>query len=331
MKVIIPLAGFGTRLRPHTWSKPKPLVSVAGKPMLGHLIDDLLPLEPEEIFFVYGWLGDQIEDYIRRAYPQIRGRYIEQAELKGQAHALWLARDLLRGELVSVFADTLFKADLRAAPRLDADGVAFVREVDDPRRFGVAELDARGAITRLVEKPASLDNKLVIIGLYYFRQAERLVEAIRELMGRDLHRNGEFFLSDAINIMLERGARLRTLPVDVWQDCGTAEALLDTNRYLLEHDRPTPADRPGVAVIPPAHIAADATVERAVVGPHVSIGAGAVVRDAIIRDAIVDEAATVEAALVEHSILGARASLRGRFARVNLGEDSAAVDDGALA
>jgi glucose-1-phosphate thymidylyltransferase len=287
--------------------------------MLGHLIDDLLPLEPEEIIFVYGWLGEQIEGYVRRAYPHINGRYIEQAELKGQAHALWLARECLRGEVVSVFADTLFAADLRAAPRLDADGVAFVKEVDDPRRFGVAELDASGYVTRLVEKPASMDNKLVIIGLYYFRQAEQLVEAIEALMARDLHRNGEFFLSDAINIVLERGARLRTLPVAVWQDCGTAEALLDTNRYLLERDRPSPPDRPGVTLIPPVRIASDATVERAVVGPHASIGAGAVVRDAIVRDAIVDDGAAVEAALVEHSILGAKSRLIGRFARANIG------------
>jgi glucose-1-phosphate thymidylyltransferase len=323
MKVVIPLAGFGTRLRPHTWSTPKPLVPVAGKPMLGHLIDDLLPLDPAEFIFVYGWLGEQIEAYVRAAYPQIRGRYVEQRELKGQAHALWLVREHVRGELVSVFADTLFEADLGALRGLDADGAAFVKEVDDPRRFGVAELDARGFIARLIEKPATVDNKLVMIGLYYFRQAEQLFAAIETLMARNLHRQGEFFLADAVNVMIERGARLRTLPVAVWQDCGTAEALLETNRYLLERARPAAPARPGVAVIPPVAVAPDATVERAVIGPHVSIGPGAVVRDAVVRDAILDAGAVVEAALVEHSLIGARARLRGRFRRANLGADGA--------
>lgn len=233
MKVMIPSAGFGTRLRPHTWSKPKPLA----------------PVDPAEFIFVYGWLGEQIEGHVRAAYPRIRGRYIEQTELKGQAHALWLART--RGvSLVSVFADTLFRADLLAVRDLNADGAAFVKEVDDPRRFGVAELDARGDITRLIEKPTSLGNKLVMIGLYHSRQAERLFEAIQGLMDRD---------------------------------------------------RPSPAPPPGVAIIPPVSIAPDATIERAVIGPHVSIGAGAVVCDAII-----DEAGVVERALVEHSLIGPR-------------------------
>jgi glucose-1-phosphate thymidylyltransferase len=326
MKVIIPLAGFGTRLRPHTWSKPKPLVPVAGKPMLGHLIDDLLPLQPEEFIFVHGWLGEQIEGYVRTAYPDIRGRYIEQTELKGQAHALWLAREGVGGELVTVFADTLFAADVTAVRHLDADGAVFVHEVADPRRFGVAELDARGLITRLIEKPVSMDNTLVMIGLYYFRQAERLFEAIAALMERGLHRQGEYYLSDAVTVMIERGARLRTLPVAVWQDCGTAEALLATNRYLLDRDAPAPAARPGVAIVPPVSIAADATIERVVLGPHVSVGAGAVVRDAVVRDAIIGEGAMVEATLVEHALIGERATVRGRFLRASIGADSDLTD-----
>jgi glucose-1-phosphate thymidylyltransferase len=323
MKVVIPLAGFGTRLRPHTWSKPKPLVSVGGKPMLGHLIDDLLPLDPEEIICITGWLGDQIEGYVSRAYPRIKGRYVEQTELKGQAHALSLVRDFVQGEMIVVFVDTLFKADLSALQRLDGDGATFVKEVDDPRRFGVAVLGQDGYVTRLVEKPASMDNKLALIGLYYFRQGERLFAAIDDLMARNLQTKGEFYLADAVNIMLEQGARLRTLPVEVWEDCGTAETVLQTNRSLLErHARPAP-DLPGVTIIPPVLIAPGATVERSVLGPHVSVGAGAVVRDAVVRDAIIDEQATVEAALLEHSILGANATLRGRFQRVNLGENSA--------
>jgi glucose-1-phosphate thymidylyltransferase len=327
MKVVIPLAGFGTRLRPHTWSKPKPLVTVAGKPVLGHIIDDLLPLQPEEFIFIYGWLGEQIERYVNDTYPQLQARYVEQAELKGQAHALSLVREHVRGELLIVFVDTLFQADLGALRRLDGDGAIFVKEVDDPRRFGVVVLDERGFITRLVEKPATMDNRLAVIGLYYFRRAEALFTAIDELMARNIQTKGEFYLADAINLLLEAGARLRPLPVESWEDCGTAETLLETNRTLLERQRPAPPGLPGVTIIPPVLIAPGATVERAVIGPHVSIGAGATVRDAVVRDTIIDSGATVERALIEHSLLGPRASLRGRFARVNLGENSAS-DEG---
>ncbi|MCC6625907.1 MAG: NTP transferase domain-containing protein [Chloroflexi bacterium] len=327
MDVVIPLAGFGKRLRPHTWSRPKPLVAVAGKPMLGHLIDALLPLRPRQFIFVHGWLGEQIADYVAAAYPQLTAQYVEQDELKGQAHALALARPHLGGELVSCFADTLFAADLTGLGAHGEDGCVYVKDVPDPRRFGVAEMDSRGYVARLVEKPATIDNTLVMIGLYYFRRAGDLLAAIDTLMARDAQRGGEFFLADAVNVMLERGARLRTRPVTTWLDCGTAEALLETNRALLDQQPAAMPPRPGVAIVPPVYIAPTATVERAVLGPHVSIGAGTVVRDAIVRDAIIDDGAAVEGALIEHSLIGPRAQLRGRFRRVNFGADSTLAED----
>jgi glucose-1-phosphate thymidylyltransferase len=327
MNVVIPLAGFGTRLRPHTWSKPKPLVTVAGKPVLGHIIDDLLPLEPAQMVFIYGWLGDQIEGYVSGAYPNVRARYVEQTELKGQAHALSLAREHVQGELLIVFVDTLFEADLGALTTLDGDGAIFVKEVEDPRRFGVTALDDQGFISRLVEKPATMENRLAVIGLYYVKRAEDLFSAIDELMERNIQTKGEFYLADAFNLMIERGARLRALPVSIWEDCGTAETLLETNRSLLERKRPPTPSLPDVTILPPVLIAPDATVERAVIGPFVSIGAGAVVRDALVRDAVVDAGAIVERALLEHSIIGPKAAVRGRFRRLNIGETSA-VDDG---
>lgn len=329
MKVVIPLAGFGTRLRPHTWSKPKPLVSVAGKPVLGHVIDALLPLDPREVWFITGWLGDQIEGYVARAYPDLRAGYAVQSELKGQAHAIALVREHIQGELLIVFVDTLFQADLGALRHLDGDGAIFVKEVDDPRRFGVVALDEAGFITRFVEKPATLENRLAVIGIYYIKQAEKLFAAIDDLIARDIQTKGEYYLADAFNLMIEQGARLRALPVERWDDCGTAETLLETNRALLDRQRSAPPDLPGVTILPPVLIAPDATVERAVVGPHASIGAGATIRDAIVRDAIVDDGATVDRALVEHSIIGAKATLRGHFRRVTLGDNSAAVDDDA--
>jgi glucose-1-phosphate thymidylyltransferase len=328
MKVVIPLAGFGTRLRPHTWSRPKPLVSVAGKPVLGHVLDDLLPLQPEEVIFVTGWLGEQIEAYVTEAYPNLTARYVEQTELKGQAHAISLVHEAVQGELVIVFVDTLVQADLGHLRDLDGDGAIFVKEVEDPRRFGVVALDAEGIITRLVEKPSTMENRLAVIGLYYVRRAEDLFTAIDALIAANMQTKGEFYLADAFNLMIDQGARLRAPSVDVWEDCGTTETLLETNRSRLERLRIEFTEPPGVAIIPPALIHPTATVERAVIGPHVAIGADAIVRDAVVRDAIIDVGATVEQAIVEHSIIGPKARLRGRFRRANIGETSAYDEEG---
>jgi glucose-1-phosphate thymidylyltransferase len=329
MDVVIPLAGFGTRLRPHTWSRPKPLVPVGGKPMLGHLIDSFLPLRPRRFIFIHGWLGQQIAAYVSSAYPQLDAVYIEQTELKGQAHALALARDAIGEQMISCFADTLFEADLTGLERSGDDGCVYVRDVADPRRFGVAELDAHGYVTRLIEKPTSLDNTLVMIGLYYFRQAARLVSAIDTLVARGHARNGEYFLSDAVNVLLEAGTRLRTRPVGVWQDCGTAEALLETNRWLLQRAGAATPRYPGAVIVPPVAIAPDAIVERSVVGPHVSIGAGATVRDAVVREAIIDASTIIERTLLEHTIIGPHAQVRGSAQRANLGNDSHLDEEGA--
>ncbi|MGD8466050.1 MAG: nucleotidyltransferase family protein, partial [Anaerolineae bacterium] len=199
MKVIIPLAGFGKRMRPHTWSKPKPLVNVAGKPVLGHILDKLagLDVQVDELIFIVGWLGDQIEEYYAASGYDYPTHYVEQSELLGQAHAIWLAREHLQGPVLIVFVDTIFEADLGGLQASGLDGVLYVKEVEDPRRFGVAVLDDEGLVTHLVEKPDSFENRLAVIGAYYVRDAAWLLRAIEELMDRNLQTQGEFYLADA--------------------------------------------------------------------------------------------------------------------------------------
>jgi glucose-1-phosphate thymidylyltransferase len=196
MKVIIPLAGFGKRLRPHTYTKPKPLVNVAGKPVLGHILDRLNNLDIEEIIFIVGYLGEQIEEYVEATY-KFHTRYIEQNELLGQAHAIYLAKDHVREPVLIIFVDTIFEADLKALAELTADGAIYVKEVDDPRRFGVVTLQD-GFITHFVEKPSTPVSNLAVTGVYYIKDAPMLFECIDELIARNIQTQGEYFLADAL-------------------------------------------------------------------------------------------------------------------------------------
>ncbi len=325
MKIVVPMAGLGTRLRPHTWSKPKPLVSVAGKPVLGHVMDmlDSLPTLEEAVLIV-GYLGQQIRDYMENTYPQLQTRYVVQEEMLGQSHAIWLAREGLTGPMCMVFVDTIVEADLSGLATEQADAVAWVKEVDDPRRFGVVHLAEDGYVQRLVEKPQDIQHNLAVVGLYYFKQAERLIQAIEAQMDQATQLGGEYYLADAINIMLEDGLRMRVESVDVWQDCGKPEALLETNRYLLSHGRDNSAEaqlREGVTVLPPVYIAADARVTNSEIGPYTSIGPGCAIHDSTIRDSIIEAGSQIESSYLAGSLIGRNARVAGCRNRLNIGDD----------
>lgn len=326
MKVIIPLAGFGTRLRPHTYTKPKPLINVAGKPVLGHLLDKIAGLDIDEYIFIVGYLGDQVEEYVNTKY-KIPARFIEQRELLGQAHAIWLAREYLKDEPVFIiFVDTLFETNLSGLSQLDSDALIFVKEVEDPRPFGVVTLDAKGYITRFVEKPATLDNKLVVVGLYYFEHSAPLVSAIDELMSRKLMTKNEYFLADAMQLMVERGIKFKTRQVTEWLDCGRPDTVLATNRYLLKHENDNSEQaihNEGVIIIPPVNIAPSAKIRNSVIGPYVTIGANCVIDSCILRDTIIDDGARCAYSLLEQSLIGRNAVVEGRFRQLNVGDSSA--------
>ena len=326
MKIVIPTAGYGTRLRPHTWSKPKPLVSVAGKPVLGHVLDMFLDLPNiEEVVFIVGYLGEQIKAYVAEAYPDLKTRYVLQEELLGQSHALWLAREGLAGPMLMVFVDTIIEADFSFLPQEQADAVAWVKEVKDPRRFGVAEVEGAGWVRRLVEKPQDMSNNLAVVGCYYFRQAERLIAAIEKQMERGVQLDGEFYLADAINILLEEGLRMRIERVQVWKDCGKPDALLETNHYLLEHGRDNSAEaarREGVVIVPPVYVDPTAEVEHAVLGPYVSVGPGCVIRRSLISDSIIDAHSTILDSMLAKSLVGREARVTGRARALNVGDSS---------
>jgi glucose-1-phosphate thymidylyltransferase len=326
MKIVIPMAGYGTRLRPHTWSKPKPLVTVAGKPVLGHVLDTFSTLPSiDEVVFVVGYLGDMVQDYVAHSYPHLRARYVEQHEMLGQSHAIWLARENLAGPMLMVFVDTLIETDLSGLPQEKAEAVAWVKEVNNPRRFGVVEVGPQGWVRRLVEKPQDLSNNLAVVGFYYFQEAGRLLAAIEEQMSRGTRFGSEYYLADAINVMLEGGLKMRVQPVEVWQDCGKPETMLETNRYLLDHGRDNSAaaaGREGVVIVPPVFVDPSAQVVHSVIGPHVSIGAECVIHQSVIQDSIIDAGSQIVDSTLARSLIGREARVLGRHRTLNVGDSS---------
>lgn len=324
MNVIIPLAGFGTRLRPHTFSKPKPLINVAGKPVLGHILDKLINEDLDEVVFIVGYLGDQIENYVKTAYPNIKGHYVEQKELNGQAPAILLARDIVQGPTVIVFVDTLADADFATLSKEKSDGVIYVKEVEDPRRFGVVKLDEQGMIERFVEKPEDMSNRLAVIGMYYVREIQDLMRCCDDLVKSKHKTHDEYFLADAFNLLIESGAKLRPQTVDVWLDCGKPETVLATNRYLLEHgqDNSTAWKNDQRVIIPPVHIHPTAIIERSVIGPYATIAEGCHISNSIVRDSVVDTGAYVSDHVLANSLIGRDAVLIGRPRRFNVGDSS---------
>lgn len=328
-KIVIPMAGYGSRMRPHTWVHPKPLLPLAGRTVLDYSLEQFKTLpglkDAEYVFIISQNQGDQIQEYMAAAHPDKKVHFILQSEMRGQAHALWLARELLKGPMLMAFSDTLIVPDLTFIPGEVADAIAWVKPVEDPRRFGVIELDPQGWATRLVEKPKEITNNLVLVGFYYFKQGEKLIEAIEEQMRRGKHLNGEFYLADAVNVLLEKGIRMRKEQISVWLDAGIPSAVLETNRYLLEHARDVhalPAQKPGVTLIPPVFIAEDVLLESVVVGPHVTLGKGCRLKNVVIRDSVVDERAVLEDAVIEGSLIGQRVTLKGTVNRLNIGDDS---------
>jgi glucose-1-phosphate thymidylyltransferase len=323
MDVILPVAGLGSRLRPQTWTKPKPLVSLAGKPILEHVIDRVMPLEPSRLVFITGFLGDQVEAWVRQRYPDMDVAFVHQPVMRGQTDAIVRARDIVTGEALILFPDMLFETDWSVLQGTSADAVMFTKQVEDPSALGVAVLDGDGYITKLVEKPQQFVSDLAVIGIYWVREMPRLFSAIDDQIAQNIALKGEYFIADAIQLMIDDGAKVTTAPVTAWEDAGNVPNLLASNRWALDRMELPAVERDGVAVIMPSIVAASATVERSVVGPYACIGEDAVVRDSIIRDTIVEEKARIDHAILDNTLIGRRANVSGRAIGLNVGDDSA--------
>jgi glucose-1-phosphate thymidylyltransferase len=327
---VIPLAGKGTRLRPHTYTTPKPLVPVGGKPVMSYILDDLKGLGVEEIIFITGYLKDSIESYVRREYPEFRSHFVEQAVQNGTAGAVLLAEPFIDEDLLIIFVDTLFDADLsitKTLPEGEA-GVIWAKEVEDYQRYGVVVTDKHGYMTRIVEKPRDPISKLANIGLYYIRDWRLLFEGIHHVMEGTKSHGEEYYLTDAFQYMIDRGARIRTAEVAGWYDCGQLETLIDTNRHLLETGR---AQRPiggqDVKIHDPVRVAEGVELEDVELGPNVTIESGSRIRGAKLRDTIIGAETTIEDSDLHDSLIGSNVKIRGVNGSVSLIDHSTVLGD----
>lgn len=323
MKVIIPLAGKGTRLRPHTHVTPKPMLKVAGRPVMGYVMDDVQQLgNVEQVVYITGHLKDKVEAYARATY-EIPSVFIEQAVQDGTAGAVALAEAYVDQPVLIIFVDTIFDADLSITKDSDDDGIIWTKEVEDYQRFGVVVTDEHGHMTKIVEKPTTPISKRANIGLYYIRNWTLLFEGIRHVLTTSPHK-GEWYLTDAFQYMIDHGAKIRVVDVAGWYDAGQLETLLDTNRTMLEKGR---ARRPdavgdGVTLIDPVYIEDGCTIEHATLGPNVSLGAGSTVRHSTIANAVIGERATIERAALHNAFLGDRVVVHGVHGSMSIGDDS---------
>lgn len=336
LKIVIPMAGWGTRMRPHTWSKPKPLVGVAGRTALDYLLDMFKtlpnPKKTEYVFIVGPYLGEtQIPEYIEKNYPDIKAHYVVQAEMKGQSHALYLARQYLTGPMIMCFSDTLIETDFGFLDREKSDAIVWVKPVPDPRRFGVAEVKEDGWVKRLIEKPQTVENNLAMVGTYYFKSGENLMSAIEEQMQRNVQLKNEFFLADAVNILIEHGALMRVEKVDTWLDTGTIEATLDTNRKLLEREKykTQNTNLQSVKIIEPVFIHETAEIADSEIGPYASIAAGCKISKSKIEDSIVEAGCEIKDAALKSSFIGKQVKVEGRGGKnslsLNVGDNSSVI------
>jgi glucose-1-phosphate thymidylyltransferase len=322
---VLPVAGKGTRLRPHTFSKPKSLVAVAGKTVLQHVIDSLKKLPIEEFIIITDENGHVIEEYVRENYPDLNATYIPQKDLLGPAHAVSLADPRINAgdDVLVVFNDTLFVTDLTRITRLcqDLDGLIYSKEVENYQRFGVNVMND-GVIVDMVEKPDQPISKLAQVGLYYLKDGKTFMNYIKKAIEMKLTVKGEFYLPDVFKLMIKDGMKLGAPEIEEWLDCGKPETLLATNRFLLERSTSSHVCIEGCVIIPPVFIHPSARVNHSVIGPYASIGRHCEINDSIIRDSVINRNSILKNAVLEGSIVGDSVELTGQFQRLNIGDNS---------
>jgi glucose-1-phosphate thymidylyltransferase len=327
MKIIVPLAGKGTRLLPLTKRVPKPLVHVAGRPVMDYVMDTVAGFDVEELIVITGHLKADVERYIRAHYG-VPARFVEQRTLDGTAGAINLARPWVDGPVMIIFVDTLFDADLNVIRTSDADGILWAKEVEDYQRFGVIVTDAHGYMRRIVEKPDTPVSRLANIGLYYVKDWSTLFDGIAHVLAQPPGKGGEYYLTDAFQYMVDHGRRLLTASVGGWYDCGKVDTLLETNEHLLRNGRGvTPAPAPGVVIREPVRVEAGVTLRDSTIGPNVTIETGSMIAGSTLQHAILGRNVRVEGSTVERSVIGDDQLVQDRVVRdsvMDAGEVAAA-------
>jgi glucose-1-phosphate thymidylyltransferase len=326
MKAVIPVAGFGTRLRPHTHTQPKALIPVAGKPILAHIIDSLEEAGFTDFVFIIGYLGEKISDYVNENYSHLNATYVVQTVREGIGHALWTAKEHIENEdeLLIALGDTIFDMSMKDFMATEYSALG-TKKVEDPRRFGVVEVGADGFINKLVEKPAVPVSNLALVGIYKVKDVPALMEALEYNITNDIRTKNEYQLTDALMRMIEHGQKFTVYNVENWFDCGKKDALLETNAILLKKPEfvTDSTDKfENTIIIPPVNIHESCKIKNSILGPNISIGADAIVENSIVRESIIGPHAEIRNAVMHDSLVGNEAILRGLSQSLNIGEST---------
>ncbi|MDR3666178.1 MAG: sugar phosphate nucleotidyltransferase [Ignavibacteriaceae bacterium] len=320
MRAIIPVAGIGSRLKPHTYSTPKVLLNVGGKPILGHILDKLSDENINKATFIIGHLGEMIKEYVLKEYPGLESTFIEQESMEGLGHAIYTAIPTIdEKEIFIILGDTVFDVDLKSVFKNKISSLG-VKQVDDPKRFGVAVMQ-NGFIKTLIEKPQTPVSNLALVGLYYIANSDILIKSLSELVKKDMRTKGELQLTDALQIMIDMGEKITTFPVEGWYDCGKPETLLSTNKYLLDL-KSVSKHFDNVVINHPVFIADDVQIENSVIGPYTTIDKGVKISECIIRNSIIGSKAVVTKFMLEDSLIGNNSVIIGSLHKLNSGDSS---------
>jgi glucose-1-phosphate thymidylyltransferase len=331
MNIVIPMAGMGKRMRPHTLTVPKPLIPIAGKPIVQRLVEDIAKVcgeKIEEIAFVVGDFGKETEDKLMYIAEKVgaKGKIYYQDKALGTAHAIMCAKESLHGKVVVAFADTLFSAQFKMDT--SEEGIIWVHKVDDPSAFGVVKLNQAGEITEMIEKPKELISNLAIIGIYYFKDGDFLKEELQYLLDNHIIEKGEYQLTNALENMKNKGIRFKTGTVDEWLDCGNKDATVYTNQRILELVKENEnlysqsCKKLNAVIIEPCYIGKDVQLENCVIGPHVSVGQGTVIKDAVIKNSIIQQHCLIQNSVLENTMLGNHVVYKGNSKQVSIGDYS---------
>ncbi len=327
MKIVVPMAGRGTRMRPHTLTVPKPLTPIAGKPIVHRLLEDIAkvcPTKIKEIAFIIGDFGAEVEQQLIQIAQELgaNGKIYYQENPLGTAHAVWCARKSLNGNVIVAFADTLFRADFQLDTQ--QDGIIWVQSVPDPSAFGVVKME-NGYITDFIEKPKTFVSDLAIIGIYYMKQGEILRQELDYLIDHQVMHNGEYQLTDALENMKEKGMKLVPGKIQEWLDCGNKDATVNTNRRYLEFIKDTDliaksAKIENAVIIPPVYVGENVELYNCVVGPHVSIGDGTRIEHSMIKNSIIQQNTHIENANMQNSMIGNHVKYFGNASDLSIGD-----------
>lgn len=327
MKAIIPVAGAGTKLRPLTYTQPKALIPIAGKTILGVIIDQLLDAGVSEFVFVIGYLGEKIQRYITKAYPDLKYTIVTQNDRRGTGHAIWLTREAVNDdEVMIVLGDTVCDYNVKEILKSDVSQIG-VRKVDDPRSFGVAELDDKDMVLRMVEKPLIPKSNMAMVGIYYIKETAAMYAALDMHLHNAADENGEYHLTNALQHMVEGGLKIHAFRVNNWFDCGKKETLLSTNATLLrqmEEDHPEKQNLSfdTTVIIHPVSIAEGCEIRHCIIGPNVTIGEHTKIDSSIIKDSIIGSYAELQQVVLNSSIIGNDAFVRGLNQSLNIGDNT---------